>query len=117
LARVAKLVLDCYDPRNVFHINVLTNITIFCDCWGFTTPSLVPDIGILGSRDIVAVDQASLNMIKTSNLIPGSLTPPYVLGKKGHLFERIHHKDPFVQINALKEMGAGSTEYRLVEVK
>ena len=23
------------------------NITALCDCWGFTTPDIVPDIGIL----------------------------------------------------------------------
>lgn len=117
LARVAKLVLDSFDEDKTFHINVLTNITIFCDCWGFTTPSLVPDIGILGSTDVVAVDHASLEAIKVENLIPGSLTPPYVLGKKGHLFERIHHRDPFAQIKALSELGAGSLDYVITAVK
>ncbi|MDD4871280.1 MAG: DUF362 domain-containing protein, partial [Kiritimatiellae bacterium] len=117
LARVAKLVLDSFEPDNMFHINVLTNITIFCDCWGFTTPTLVPDIGVFGSQDIVAVDHASLMAIKTENLIRGSLTPPYVLEKRGHLFERIHHKNPFVQVNALRRLGAGSTDYTVIEVK
>ena len=116
LARVTKLVLDHFDPSDVFHINVLTNITIFCDCWGFTTPSLVPDIGVFGGQDIVAVDHASLMSIKTENLIPGSLTPPYELGKKGHLFERIHHKDPFEQVEALARLRAGSTKYEVTGV-
>ncbi len=116
LARVAKLVIDRLGPRNVFHINVLTHITIFCDCWGMTTPALVPDIGILASQDIVAVEDASLRMIKTENVIPGSITPPYKLGKGRHLFERLHGKDPFRQVAALERIGAGSTRYRLVEV-
>jgi len=116
LARVAKLLLDHFDPVDVFHINVLTDITIFCDCWGFTTPSLVPDIGVYGSQDIVAVEHASLMSIKTENLIPGALTPPYVLGKSGHLFERIHHKDPFEQVKALAKLGAGSMQYKSVVV-
>lgn len=117
LARIAKLVVDQFDPSNVFHVNVLTNITIFCDCWGFTTPSLVPDVGIFGSQDIVAIDHASLSSIKVEKLIPGSLTPPYVLGRKGHLFERIHNKDPFKQVDALKKLGAGSVKYRIEEIK
>jgi uncharacterized Fe-S center protein len=116
LARVSKLVLDSFKPGNVIHINVLTGITLFCDCWGMTTPALVPDIGIMGSTDIVAVDSASLAAIKVKDLIPGSITPPYKLGKGKHLFERLHHKDPYAQIRAMERLFMGSSRYRLVEV-
>jgi uncharacterized Fe-S center protein len=34
-------VLKTFKPGNVFYINFLTDITILCDCWGLTTPSLV----------------------------------------------------------------------------
>ncbi len=117
LARVARLVVDTFKPGNVFHINVLTNITIFCDCWGLTTPCLVPDIGIMGSEDIVAVEHASLNAIKTKDLIPGSITPPFELGKGKHLFEKLHGRDPFEQVRSLEKLGAGSSEYKVVKVK
>lgn len=111
LARTAMEVLKSFRADRVFHINVLTNITVFCDCWGLTTPSLVPDVGIFASRDIVAVDEASLKAIRTADLIPGSLTPPYRLGKGKHLFEKIHGKDPFNQVRALERLGAGSGRY------
>jgi uncharacterized Fe-S center protein len=117
LARVAKVVLDSFKPENIFHVNVLTYITIFCDCWGFTTPALVPDIGVMAGQDIVAVDHASLKAIKVKNVIPGSITPPFKLGKGRHLFERIHAKDPFTQVKALERLGAGSSDYRVVKVK
>lgn len=118
LARVARLVLDSFKPGLKFHINVLTNITIFCDCWAFTTPFLVPDIGIFAGEDIVAVDKASLDAIKTDDLIPGSITPPYKLRRKGgHLFERIHAKDPYVQGKTLVRLGMGSARYRVAEIK
>jgi len=116
LARVADLVIRHLRPANVFHINVLTDITIFCDCWGLTTPSLVPDIGIMASQDIVAVEDATLKAIKVKNVIPGSITPPYRLRKGKHLFEKLHGKDPFAQVAALKRLGAGSTNYRIVTV-
>lgn len=117
LARVTKLVLDSFEPGNVFNINVLMNITIFCDCWGFTTPALVPDVGIMASEDLVAVDHASLDAIDVKNLIPGSITPPYKLGKGKHLFERLHAKDPYMQVKLLEKIGAGSSAYKLVPVK
>jgi len=117
LARVSKLMLDSFEPANVFHINVLTDITIFCDCWGMTTPALVPDIGIMGGTDIVAVDRASLDAIKVKDLIPGSITPPYKLGKGKHLFERLHHKDPYAQIAAMERLGLGVSKYKQVAIR
>ena len=117
LARVAKQVLDSFKPASVFNINMLLQVTIFCDCWGFTTPALVPDIGIMASEDVVAVDKASLDAIKVKDLIPGSITPPYKLGKGKHLFEKLHAKNPYSQVKALERLGAGSSRYRVVVVK
>jgi len=101
----------------VLYVNVLTNITIYCDCWGMTTPSLVPDVGIMVSDDIVAIEQASLDAIKTEDLIPGSLPKGRKLGPGKHLLEKIHYKDPFVQVRALEKGGLGTRRYDLVEVE
>ena len=110
-------VLETFSPENVVFINFLTEVTIYCDCWGMTTPSLVPDIGILAGGDIVAVDGASLDLIRTEDLIPGSLPPGRELGEEGHLFERIHGKDPYAVVDYLAELGCGTKEYTLVEVE
>jgi len=96
---------------------VLTSITALCDCWGLTTPSLVPDIGIMASNSIVEVESASLDAIKIEDLIPVGVPSNLTLGDKGHLFERLHGKDPYVQLDKLAEQGLGSREYELVEVK
>lgn len=64
MALATKTVLDTFKPENVYFINLLAAITILCDCWGLTTPSVVPDIGIMASNDIVAVEKASLDAIK-----------------------------------------------------
>lgn len=117
LARVAKLVLDTFKPEDVFFINTLMHITIYCDCWGFTTPALVPDIGIAAGQDIVAVEQACLDMIKSEEVIPGSITPPYMLRDGKHLFEKLHGKDPYVQVQWLEKLGLGTTRYDMADVK
>ncbi len=113
MALTTKTVLDGFPEDRRLFINVLANITLFCDCWGMTTPSLVPDIGILAGRDIVAIEQASLDMIRCENLIPGTLPPNWEVGRKGHLFERLHGKDPFAVIEYLHELGLGQREYDL----
>jgi len=116
MAKTTSEVLKTFAPENLVFINLLMNITVFCDCWGMTTPALVPDVGIVAGREIVAVEQASLDLIRTEDLIPGALPAKFELGEKGHLFERIHRKDPYVVVEHLATLGHGSREYRLVEV-
>lgn len=116
MALTTQAVLNGFAPENRYYINMLLNITIFCDCWGMTTPNLVPDIGILAGSDIVAIEQASLDLIQTERLIPGSLPPGITLGDTGHLFERIHGKDPHAVIDFLVELGLGSRAYELKPV-
>ena len=118
MALTTKTVLENFRPEHRCFINFLMNITVFCDCWGMTTPNLVPDIGILAGPDIVAVETASLDLIKTENLIPGSLPPKWpALRDEGHLFDRIHAKDPFAVIDGLEEFGLGSRAYTLREIE
>lgn len=117
MALVTKSTLEHIAPERLLHINVLTNLTMFCDCWGITTPSLVPDIGITASHDIVAIEQASLDLIKTENFIEGSLIgKDKKLGEGTHLLEKVHGKDPFVQVDALERHGLGKRAYDLKEV-
>ncbi|MBI3946535.1 MAG: DUF362 domain-containing protein [Armatimonadetes bacterium] len=118
MAAVVKEVLKSFEANCAFFINVLMNITPLCDCWGFSTPPLVPDVGILASDDIVSIDQASLDMIRAENLIPGTLPdqlcPP---GEEGHLFQRIHGKDPYEQVRQCALAGLGSTAYEVGAVE
>jgi len=116
MALTTKAVLENFPPENRLFINMLMDVTIFCDCWGMSTASLVPDIGILAGRDIVAIEQASLDLVKLENLIAGALPPGWELGKKGHLFERVHGKDPHAVVEFLEELGLGKRSYELQEI-
>ena len=116
MALTTNEILKTFDKKHVVFINFLTDITVFCDCWGMTTPRLVPDIGILAGRDIVAIEQASLDMIRVEDLIPGSLPDHIELGAGAHLFERIHAKDPYLVVNYLADLGQGTKEYSIQEI-
>jgi uncharacterized Fe-S center protein len=116
MAICTDTVLRTFQPGHVFYINFLTNITVLCDCWGFTTPSMVPDIGVMAATDIVAIERASLDAIKVEDLIPEGLPQGMELGEKGHLFERIHGKDPYIQLAELEKRGLGTQDYVLEEI-
>ena len=117
MARTVKAVLATFEPGSVFYVTVLTNITPLCDCWGFSTPALVPDVGIVAGDDVVAVEQAALDLIKAENYIPGTLPDQITIQGDGHLFQRIWGVDPYVQVQAAEKLGLGTAEYRLVAIK
>ena len=117
MALCTKTVLDSFKSGNVFYLNLLISITAMCDCWGLTTPYLVPDIGLMSSWDLAAIETASLDQIKFEKLNPEGVPEGFKLGKKGHLFERLHGKDPYAQMKYLEEYGLGSSKYSLEMVK
>jgi uncharacterized Fe-S center protein len=117
MARITQAVLGTFAPGRTLHINLLANMTMLCDCWGFSSPSLLPDIGLMASTDIVALEQASLDAIDVEEPIPGSLIGKRDLLPGKHLFERIHGKDPYIQVRALEKQGLGTTRYQRTEVR
>jgi len=117
MALTTREVLRTFKPADVFFITALLSITPVCDCWGFTTPSLVPDIGIVAGDDLVAIETAALDLIKAEHYIEGSLPPPFRLSGSGHLFQRIHGKDPYMQVQECEKLHLGSRKYKLVEVR
>ena len=118
MARVTKACLDDFEPNRVLYINHVLNVTPFCDCWGFTSPMIVPDVGIFVSKDIAAIEQASIDSIKTENYIPNSLPHPLeVRDIEGHLFHKIHGKDPYLQVEETEKLGLGERKYEIAEVQ
>jgi len=116
MALTTREVLKTFEPSRVMYITALLNITPFCDCWGFTTPSIVPDIGIIASDNIVAAETAAIDLIKAEHFIEGSLPSPLRRSGSGHLFQQIHGKDPYIQVEECVKAGLGDRKYRLVSV-
>jgi len=117
MARTAKAVLDTFETNRVLFITAMLNVTPLCDCWGFTSPSLVPDIGIMASTDIVAIEQAAIDSIDGKNYIPGSLPEQVKMDEgEGHLLYRIWKKDPYLQVQTAAALGLGSQEYEIEEI-
>lgn len=59
----AKATIDHFGKKIVF-INVLRNMSVDCDCAGISAaPVKARDLGILASTDLLAVEQASIDMV------------------------------------------------------
>jgi uncharacterized Fe-S center protein len=116
MALTTREALKTFEPGRVLYVTVLLQITPFCDCWGFTTPSIVPDIGIVAGDDVCATETAALDLIKAEDYIEGSLPHPLKRSGDGHLLQQIHAKDPYIQIEECVKVGLGERDYRLVKV-
>ena len=120
MAITTQFVLEHYDEDSRFFINVAQDITQYCDCWGFTTGNILPDLGILGSKDILAIDKATLDLLRDKPLIKENVSMSLDINDdpRLHPFARIHGpwKDPYLQIYYGEKYGLGNPEYELVEV-
>jgi uncharacterized Fe-S center protein len=111
LAHAAAGVLSRFRD-NVAFINFIQDVTPLCDC---ATPSglpVIPDIGILASTDVVAIERASLDLIAKTKPIGkfADESSPDILGK-------INDTDSLVQIRTAQELDLGNMAYRLYEVE
>lgn len=115
----ARESLSTFESGRRLFITFLTDITPWCDCHGYTMTSIIRDIGILGSRDIVAVEQAALELLDKEPIFTDRLPEPFELGSEGHLFQRFMGvvKDPYRQVEEAVKLGLGSREYELIEVE
>ena len=100
-----KALTDHFGSRIVY-INVLRNMSVDCDCAGtHAAAPTAPDLGILASTDILAIDQASVDMV-------------YALpeAQKADLVERIESRSGLRQLTYMKELGMGNAMYELITV-
>lgn len=100
-----KSVVDHFGENIVF-INVLRNMSVSCDCEGVAAaPVVTPNIGIVASTDILAADQASVDLV-------------YALKDSDHkdLVERIETRHGLRQLSYMKEMHMGNDRYHLINI-
>ena len=116
MALATREVLSTFQPGRVLYVNVLLNITLFCDCWGFSSMPLVPDIGILAGTDIVAIETASLSLIREEELVSRALPDGWRMAPGSHLMEKLHGKNPYIQVSEMETLGLGTSQFRLQEI-
>jgi uncharacterized Fe-S center protein len=121
LAIASNKVLETFKPDKMFFLNFLLQITTFCDCVGTGQPPVVNDIGVVGSKDIIAVETATLDLIKKEGLIEKNV-PPFLkhvdLNNDNHPFTQLHgpYKDPYEAVRFLEKLGRGNSKYILEEI-
>lgn len=102
--RMVEHAFGAVKGRKAGYVLFLTSVTKGCDCFNDPGEPLFPDVGILASKDPVALDQAGLDLVEQETGKPLSQWAyPQV--------------DPNVQLEHAERMGMGSRKYELREVK
>lgn len=98
------------------HISFVTQVTPQCDCAGYSDKPICPDIGILASRDPVALDQACLDMVnKAEALHPSHLPSGLAAGEDK--FRAMHpHVPEDYGLDYAQHLGLGSRKYIIREI-
>ena len=111
--------MSTFEPGKAVHLSLATFITPLCDCFGFTGMPILPDVGVFGSDDIVAIEQAVLDLTAPLRLIEENVpTSMEVHTRQGHPFRWLHGplKDPYLTTRFAEQYGLGSRQYELVDV-
>ena len=95
-----------YFGSNITFVNVMRNMSVSCDCEGVDAePVVTPNVGILASDDILALDQACVDLIY-------AMRPD----ENHALTERIETRHGHRQLSYMKELGMGNNRYILIDL-
>jgi uncharacterized protein len=111
--------LGTFATGKAAHMVLATHMTPVCDCFGFTSMPILRDAGIFGSDDIVAIDQAVLDLTASYPLLEENIpTSMEVHTRKGHPLAWLHgpHKDPYKITEYGEQLGVGTRQYELIDL-
>lgn len=101
----AKAVVDHFG-QNITYVNVMRNMSVSCDCEGVDAePVVTPNVGILASSDILAIDQACVDLIYAMK------------DDENHaMIERMQSRHGLRQLSYMKELNMGCDKYCLIDI-
>ena len=119
--RMAEYSKAVVDGRPAFYINIVNQVSPYCDCHGENDTAIIPDVGMFASFDPVALDVACADACNKMPVIPGSLLDDHM-----HAEGACDHHDHFTNVSPntnwktcmehAEKIGLGSRDYELITV-
>ena len=94
--------------ERIVYINVMSNMSVDCDCSAHPADPVLKDMGILASTDPVALDQACLDLVFGHTSSEGDDSEP--------LKQRIKERHATHIVDYAEQIGLGSKTYELVNI-
>lgn len=120
--KIAEYTKAVTDNRPHFHINLVIDVSPYCDCHGENDAAIVPNVGMFASFDPVALDVACADAVNAQPVLSNSM-----LGDCSEEERASHNHDHFHSIfpetcweSAIthgEKIGIGNSKYKLITVK
>ncbi len=119
--KIAEYALAVVKGKPHFHVSFVMDISPNCDCWGHNDAAIAPDIGILASKDPVALDRACYDLVNASAGLPGSAAERFLpgagTGGSRDIFQEAHPgMDGKLGLAYAESIGLGTQEYELKRI-
>ncbi|MCL1875925.1 MAG: DUF362 domain-containing protein [Synergistaceae bacterium] len=115
--KIAEYAYAVLKDRPSFHINLVIDVSPFCDCHSENDAAIVPDIGMFASFDPVALDMACVDAVNKAPVNQGSMLGE-IRNPSGDHFTSVHPETNWkIHIEHAEELGIGSVDYEIIEIQ
>ncbi len=98
-------------------VNFITDVSPACDCYPSNDQAIVRDVGILASKDPIAIDQASVDLVNKEDALPNCCLKKNLKAGEDKFKGMYPKVDWEIQMEYAEKLGLGNRKYELVEVK
>ena len=114
--KIAEYTKAVIDGRVNFHINLVIDVSPYCDCHAENDLPIVPDVGMFASFDPVALDKACADAVNASPIIDGSLLDECEHCHGDHFCDVSPQTNWKSCLEHAEKLGIGKMQYNLVKI-
>jgi hypothetical protein len=118
MAESAAAVLSTFsDRKKVVYVNFLFQVQPECDCMPIADVPVIQDQGILLSDDLVAIEQASVDILRKAPPLPQSAAEDAKLTAGTDILATLNPRPVQLQIDECERLGLGMKQYELIAIE
>ncbi len=115
--KMAEYALAVVHGRPNFHINMVMDISPFCDCHSENDAPIVPDVGMFASFDPVALDHACADAVNQCCPNCGTLLSERENRTGDHFHDVSPSTNWHIQLEHAEKIGLGVLDYELIRIQ
>lgn len=115
--KIAEYTKAVVDGRPCFYINMVIDVSPYCDCHAENDAAIVPDVGFFASFDPVALDVACADAVNKQPAIANSVLGDHQHNHGDHFHKVSPDTNWMSAIDHAEKLGLGTREYELITVK
>lgn len=99
-----------------FFINFVNHVSPNCDCYWHNDAPIIRDVGVVASKDPVAIDQASLDLMNQESGLSGTALKTNIAPGEDKVRGVYPYSKHEIQLDYAQEIGLGFREYELIMI-